>query len=121
MFTFPNILRRTPSTFGTVGLFDKPTKFVQDGTQYQHADPQPEHGTGSVTRFEPRTEPHVIAQVPLAGGGTVEVHGYATFYSKEWVCVVWTDENYQHFDCWVLAADVLRPGEGEWHGRYVQF
>jgi hypothetical protein len=104
-----------------VGRIEKRTKFLLDGAEYEHADPVPDHPAGSVTRFEHRTEPHVIAQVPLAAGGTVEVHCYATFYSREWVDVVWTDDNFHHFDCWVRATDVRRPGEGEWQGRYVAF
>jgi hypothetical protein len=67
-----------------VGRIDKRTRFVLDGAEYEHADPEPDHPAGSVTR---RTEPPVIAQVPLAGGGTVKVHGYAAFYSQEWVDV----------------------------------
>ncbi|WP_461172259.1 hypothetical protein M1D93_14845 [Arthrobacter sp. Z1-9] len=102
-----------------MGIFDKPTKFTLDGMEYEHADPQPEVNITDVTRFEHRTEPYVIAQVPLAGGGTVEVHGYATFYSQDWVDIVWTDDNSNHMGCWVPAADVGRPAEGEWRGRYV--
>ncbi|MCU1568073.1 MAG: hypothetical protein JWQ56_3010 [Pseudarthrobacter sp.] len=104
-----------------MALFDKPTKFTLDDAQYEHADLQPTVHVTGVTRFEHRTEPEVIAQVPLAGGGIVEVHGYATFYSQEWVDVVWTDDDYQHFDCWMPAKDVRRADEGEWRGRYVQF
>jgi hypothetical protein len=100
---------------------EKRTKFLLNGATYEHADPQPEHTPGSVTRFEHRMEPKVIAQVPLAGGGTAEVHGYATFYSPEWVDVVWTDENYQHFDCWVPAGGITRPYGDEGHGRDVSF
>lgn len=92
-----------------------------DGTEYEHANPTPELAAGSVRRFVSGTEPHIIAQVPLAGGGTVEVHGYATHYTREWVAVVWNDDNIQNFDCWVPAADVRRPAEGEWRGRYVAF
>jgi hypothetical protein len=104
-----------------VGRIEKRTKFKLEGSTYDHAAPEPELAAGSVRRFELGAEPHVIAQVPLADGGTVEVHGYATHYNQEWVAVVWNDDNIQHFDCWVLAADVRRPGEGEWHGKYVQF
>lgn len=104
-----------------MGLFDTPTRFVLDGIEYEHADPQPDVDVGRVTRFEHRTEPEVIAQVPLADGGTVEVHGYATFYTHDWVDLVWTDDKQQHLNCWVPAADVRRPAPGEWKGRYVQF
>jgi hypothetical protein len=102
-----------------VGRIEKRTKFVLDGMTYEHANTEPELAAGSVRRFELGTEPQVIAQVPLAGGGTVEVHGYATHYNQDWVSVVWNDDNFQHFDCWTPAADVRRPMGGEWRGRYV--
>lgn len=98
---------------------DKRTKFQLDGIAYEYADPKPELAAGSVRRFTTGEEPRVIAQVPLAGGGAVEVHGYATHYTREWVTVVWNDDNIHHFDCWVPATDVRRPGEGEWRGRFV--
>lgn len=97
----------------------KRTKFLQGGTTYEMADPEPPLVPGSVSRFTWGTEPQVIAQVPLAGGGTVEVHGYATHYTQEWVSVQWNDDNIQNANCWVPAADVRRPAEGEWHGNYV--
>lgn len=106
---------------GEVGRIEKRTRFTLVGTTYKHANPEPELPAGSVSRFEHGTEPQVIAQVPLAGGGTVEVHGYATHYTREWVAVVWNDDNIQHFDCWTPAADVRRSAEGEWRGRYVPF
>ena len=102
-----------------MGIFEKRVRFVQGGVEYEHADPQPEMAPGSVRRFTYGTEPHVIAQVPLAGGGTVEVHGYAAHYSREWVSVEWNDDDIHQFSCWVPAADVRRPGEGEWRGRYM--
>jgi hypothetical protein len=78
-----------------MALFDKPTKFTRDGSECE--------------------------LVPLAGGRTVEVCGFATFYSREWMDVVWTDDRSQRLGCSVPAADVPRPAEGEWHGHYVQF
>ncbi|WP_457948336.1 hypothetical protein ACTAQI_20410 [Pseudarthrobacter sp. alpha12b] len=104
-----------------MGLFDDQTKFVQAGAEYEHADPRPELAPGSVRRFVYGGEPKIIAQVPLKAGGTIEVHGYATHYTQEWVSLVWTDDVFSHCTCWVPAADVRRPAEGEWKGRYVQF
>lgn len=98
-----------------------PTKFVLPDGEYEHADPRPQLAPGSVRRFVYGGEPKVIAQVPLKGGGTVEVHGYATHYNQDWVTVVWTDEMMQHVTCWVPADDVRRPAGDEWQGRYVQF
>jgi hypothetical protein len=104
-----------------VERIEKRTRFTLAGVTYEHANPHPELPDGSVRRFPSKTEPEVIAQVPLLGGGTVEVHGYATHYNREWVAVVWNDDNNHHFDCWVPAGGVRRPGEGEWRGRYVAF
>lgn len=104
-----------------MALFEDQTKFVLDGAEYEHVDPHPELAPKSVRRFVYGGEPKVIAQVTLANGGTVEVHGYATHYNQDWVNVAWTDDTFQHLTCWVHSADVRRPGEGEWRGRFVQF
>ena len=105
-----------------MGLFDTQTIFHEGGKQYQHSDPQPSFEPHAVRRFVYGQEPHVIALVPLADGGNVEVHGYATHWSKDWVSVVWTDEHSWHMNCWVPAMDVRRPSDdSEWHGRFVQF
>ena len=104
-----------------VGIFDDQTKFVHHGGEYEHANPRPELAPGSVRRFVYGGEPEIIAQVPLAGGGTLEVHGYATHYNQDWVTIEWIDDVFTHCGCWVPAKDVKRPAEGEWHGRYVPF
>lgn len=106
---------------GVVTRIEKRTKFILDGTTYEHANPHPQLAPGSVRRFIRGTEPEVIAQVPLVGGGTLEIHGYATHYTREWVTIMWGDDNAQVFDCWVPAQDVRRAGEGEWRGGYVAF
>lgn len=98
---------------------EKRTKFLQGGQTFEIADLTPELAPGSVRRFTWGDEPQVIAQVPLASGGTLEVHGYATHYTKDWVSVQWNDDRIQNVNCWVPAADVRRPAEGEWHGNYV--
>jgi hypothetical protein len=106
---------------GHVGRIEKRTRFTLAGTEYEHANTEPQLAAGSVRRFELGTEQQVIAAVPLADGGTCEVHGYATHYNQDWVTVVWTDDNFHHVGCWIPAADVRRPAAGEWHGRYVSF
>jgi hypothetical protein len=104
-----------------VGQIEKRTKFLLGGTVYEHTNQQPVLPPGSVRRFVLGSEPRIIAQVPLTGGGAVEVHGYATHYNPEWVTIVWNDDNYQQADCWVRASDVRRAGDGEWRGKYVAF
>lgn len=104
-----------------MGRIEKRTKFRLDGTIYEHAATEPAVAAGSVSRFEHGTEPEVIAQVPLAGGGTIEVHGYATHYNQEWVTVALERRQHPAPRLLVPAADVRRPAEGEWRGRYVPF
>lgn len=94
---------------------------MQDGRTYEHANPQPQIAPGTARRFIYGQEPKIIARVPLKDGGAVEIHGYATHYTQEWVTVAWTDEHFSHLSCWVAAGDVRRPADGEWRGRFVQF
>jgi hypothetical protein len=66
---------------------------VLDGTAYEHAERDPELAVGNVRRFENKTEPEVIAQVPLAGGGTVEVYAVAKRWNPARILVSWADDN----------------------------
>lgn len=50
----------------------------------------------------------MIAQVPLVDGITVEVHGYAVFWTRVEVEVVWTDDGDSEYHCWVQASQVRR-------------
>lgn len=89
------------------------------GTKYEIAFRQPDLEGVTVRRFTYGEEPQVIAQVPLATGGTLEVHGYAAHWTPHDVTVAWTDDHGREFSCWVLASDVRRPAPDEWHGRYL--
>jgi hypothetical protein len=66
---------------------------VLDGTAYEHAERDPELAVGNVRRFENKTEPEVIAQVPLAGGGTVEVYAVAKRWNPARILVSWADDD----------------------------
>jgi hypothetical protein len=61
----------------------------------------------------------VIAELDLADGSTVEIHGYAEHWTKDEVSVGWTDDDVQLFHAWIPAAKVRRPSAGEWHGNFV--
>jgi hypothetical protein len=93
--------------------------FLLDGIAYEYVDVAPDHNGRTVRRFTYGEEPQVIALVQLAGGGNVEIHGYATFWSEQDVDVAWTDDQGSSFTCWVSASDVRRPVPGEWHGSYL--
>lgn len=92
-----------------------------DGVVYEHADRRPDFAgnMGTVRRFTYGEEPQVIAQVPLANGGTLEIHGYATHWTQDDVDVAWTDDRGSQYTCWVSVDDVRRPLANEWHGNYL--
>lgn len=69
----------------------------------------PDQTGESVKRFTYGQEPQVIALVPLLGGGSVDIHGHATFWSRKDVDVAWTDDHGSSYTCWVPASSARRP------------
>lgn len=103
----PVLVRGRPAWVGkTWGLYEMPTRFVLSGTEYDLAPRPAIARAGPVQWMTYGGEPKVVANVPLAYGGTVEVHGYATHYNQDWVTAVWTDDTFQHLNCWVPSAAV---------------
>lgn len=99
----------------------RPPTARPDDMVYEHADRRPDFSGQliQVRRFTYGEEPQVIAQVPLANGGTFEIHGYATHWTQDDVDVAWTDDRGSQYTCWVPADKVRRPSDGEWHGNYL--
>ena len=102
-----------------MSIYDPNPVFILAGVRYEHAIREPQLEGVTVRRFTYGEEPCVIAQVPLAGGGVVEVHGYAQHWTPRDVVVAWTDDHGREHNCWVPASDVRRPDPSEWHGRYL--
>lgn len=92
--------------------------FRLDGVDYSYEPREPDLSAG-VRRFTYGLEPRVIAELPLVGGEILEIHGYAEHWTKDEVCVVWSDDDVKHLHCWLPAPKVRRPADGEWHGAYV--
>jgi hypothetical protein len=93
--------------------------FRQDGIDYEYEAEPPDLKGKEVRRFTYGQEPKVIAELDLAGGQTVEIHGYAEHWTKDEVAVAWSDDKVRHCRCWVPARKVRRPADDEWHGGYV--
>jgi hypothetical protein len=89
------------------------------GTDYEYIGGVPDHSGQTIKRFTYGQEPQVIALVPLADGGSVLVHGYATFWSQQEVEVAWTDDRGSEYSCWVPAGQLRWPEAGEWRGNYL--
>ena len=99
-------------------MFQSRSVFEMDGVVYQHADRRPDFTGHTVRTFTYGEEPQVIAQVPLANGGTIEIHGYATHWTQDDVAVAWTDDRGSQHTCWVPATDIRRAAD-DWHGNYL--
>ncbi|MFC9353298.1 hypothetical protein [Arthrobacter sp. NPDC057013] len=93
--------------------------FRLDGVEHTFEAVQPDLSGKDVQRFSYGEEPEVIAELALADGSAVEIHGYAEHWRKEEVAVGWTDDDAQLFHAWIPAAKVRRPSAGEWHGNFV--
>lgn len=100
-------------------MFETRSVFEKDGVVYEHADRRPDFTGQTVRRFTYGEEPEVIAQVPLANGESIEIHGYATHWTQDEVDVAWTDDRGSQYTCWVPADQVRRPAGAEWHGDYL--
>lgn len=100
-------------------MFEVRRTFEMNGVVYEHAQRTPDFTGQTIRRFTYGEEPQVIAQLPLANGGTIEIHGYATHWTQDDVDVAWTDDTRTKYTCWVPAQDVRRPTADEWHGNYL--
>jgi hypothetical protein len=100
-------------------MTSRPLVFHQDGVEYRYEDRPPNLTGKDVQRFTYGQEPEVIAELDLADGSTVEIHGYAEHWTKDDVAVAWKDDDVQHFHAWIPAEKVRRPSPGEWHGNFV--
>lgn len=103
-----------------MSIFDTPTRFILDGQEYVLDDRAPEEPVEDYRRFTYGEEPLVIAQIPVVGGGRVEIHGYAVRWVGQSVAVMWSTEvGGDIFSCWTRAEDVRRVEAEGWRGVYV--
>lgn len=58
--------------------------------------------------------PQVHARIQLADGNTVGVYGHAHAWTGRLIGVRWVDDSLNHFNAWLLKADVRPATESEW-------
>lgn len=88
--------------------------FTQDGTTYEYLKPIGSESHEDVQSWEYGHYPKVLAAVPLAGGGTVNVYGESSRWSSTHVSVSWVDDNQQTSWAWIPKANVRRATDSEW-------
>jgi hypothetical protein len=87
--------------------------FTLDGECYEYLMPDPGHAedTRSWTYGK---YPKVLASLPLAGGGTVDVYATADRWTPSHILVSWLDDGWRRRWAWVPAGNVRRVTESEW-------
>lgn len=55
-----------------------------------------------------------MANVPLTGGGTVDVYAEAERWNPSYVLVAWTDAGDHKHWAWIPAGNVRRVTDSEW-------
>lgn len=100
-------------------IFDKPSRFRENGQQYEMVEAEHKYSHRDIHRFTYGQEPMVIAQVPVVGGGKVEVRGIAVWWSPTHMQIEWMDERLEQFNCWLIKTDVRLVDVMNWGGRYV--
>lgn len=88
--------------------------FTLAGVKYDYLAPEFEGDPEEVHSWEYGKWPHVEADVPLTGGGTVTIHGEASRWYHDQVIVSWRDDDRHTFWTWLPAANVRRLTASEW-------
>lgn len=88
--------------------------FTLDGFQYDYLDPKLEGDPEDVHSWEDGKWPRVEAAVPLATGGTVNVHAVASRWGRGLVRVGWEDDNGHRHSAGISTANVRRMTASEW-------
>jgi hypothetical protein len=88
--------------------------FTQDGTTYQYRKPLGFKRPEDVQSWEYGRYPKVLAAVPLADGGTVDVYGESTRWSPTHISVQWVDHHGHTNWAWIPKGNVRRARDSEW-------
>ncbi|MET4095043.1 hypothetical protein [Arthrobacter sp. UYCu712] len=88
--------------------------FTLDGVTHEYLMPDPDHGPDDTHSWTYGKYPKVMASVPLAGGGTLDVYAHAERWNPSHVLVAWRDDNDHSHWAWVPAGDVRRVTDSEW-------
>lgn len=88
--------------------------FTLDGETYEYIRQDPGHPPEENRSWEYGKYPKVMASLPLAGGGTVDVYAQADRWNPSHILVSWQDhERHPHW-AWIPAGNVRRVNDSEW-------
>jgi hypothetical protein len=88
--------------------------FTLDGETYEYLRPDPGHPPEVTRSWEYGKYPKVMASVPLAAGGTMDVYAHADRWNPSHILVSWVDDEWHHHWAWVPAGNVRRVTDSQW-------
>jgi hypothetical protein len=88
--------------------------FTLDGQDYEYLRPDSGHPPERTGSWEYGKYPKVMASLPLASGGTVDVYAHADRWNPSHILVSWVDDEWHHHWAWVPAGNVRRVTDSEW-------
>jgi hypothetical protein len=87
--------------------------FTLRGETYDYATPSPREGVAAQS-WEYGHWPRVEAQVPLADGSGVSVHGQGMRWAADLILVRWQDDEDHFHMAWIPKRDVRKLTPSEW-------
>ena len=89
-------------------------EFTLDGVSYEYRMPDAGHPPEAARSWEYGNYPKVVASLPLADSGTVDVYALANRWNPAYVVVTWQDDAGHAHWAWVPAGNVRRVTDSEW-------
>lgn len=88
--------------------------FTLDGAVYEYLKPSVASSPEEIYSWEYGRYPKVMADIPITGGGTVNVYAHASRWTKDRVVVRWEDDADQWHWAWVPTTNVRKITDSEW-------
>lgn len=88
--------------------------FTLDGETHEYLRPDPGHRPEDAKSWEYGKYPKVMASLPLADGGTVDVYAHADRWNPSHILVSWLDDDRHVHWAWIPAGNVRRVTDSEW-------
>jgi hypothetical protein len=88
--------------------------FTLDGKTYEYLMPDPGHPPEATRSWEYGNYPKVLATLPLADGGLIEVYAVAERWNPSHILASWQDDDMHPHWAWVPAGNVERVNDSDW-------
>lgn len=85
---------------------DGMASFTLDGETHEYLMPDPGHAPEDTQSWMYGQRPKILASLPLAGGGTVDVYAHADRWNPSHILANWLDDERHAHWAWIPAGNV---------------